>query len=71
MRKILFVLILLVLILSVGCKSTPQKYMLSEEEQEHEKAKERTQLANPATLHCMNTTGAAWTARQSAGGSRR
>ncbi|MBW2967872.1 DUF333 domain-containing protein [Candidatus Woesearchaeota archaeon] len=51
----------------MGC-SEPQKYMLDEQGQKQESIKERTGVANPATLYCMNTTGAAWSVKDSSAG---
>lgn len=49
----------------IGCSNyEPQKYMLGKEEAAKEKTKEQMQVANPATLNCMNTTGASWTTRE-------
>jgi putative hemolysin len=62
--KILVMILSIALILLSGCNYQKQKYMLDNEELSKEKAKTETQTANPATLHCMNTTGAAWTVRE-------
>jgi putative hemolysin len=66
---ILFLIALGLFLFSMyGCDYEPQKYMVSEEQQEKEEIKESTQLANPATLHCINTTGASWSAREGENG---
>lgn len=72
MRKTLIALILLVVIASVlfGCHSKEQKYMLSGEQAQQEKAKEQSQLANPATIFCINTTGASWQVKEDAQGNQ-
>ncbi|MBU2561947.1 MAG: DUF333 domain-containing protein [Nanoarchaeota archaeon] len=59
--------LLLILFIS-GCGSPPQKYMLAKEDAQKERVIERSGVANPATLHCMNTTGAAWTTKEGTGG---
>ncbi|MBW2971856.1 DUF333 domain-containing protein [Candidatus Woesearchaeota archaeon] len=69
MRKITAALAIGVLfLLLVSCSGGPQKYMLTKEEAKQERVKEQTGLANPATLHCMNTTGAGWTTKENDAG---
>lgn len=67
-----FMFLLVVLPLSVatlyGCGSKSQKYMLSKEESQKERIKQQTEVANPATLNCMNTSGATWQSREDARG---
>lgn len=41
-----------------GCGGyEPQDYMVDKETKAREEAKENTQLANPASIHCMNNSG--------------
>jgi putative hemolysin len=64
-KRMLIILLLVVLCMVVaGCGSGPQKYMLSKDEQQKERVKEKSGLANPATLHCMNQTGTTWQVRE-------
>jgi len=55
------------LLIVSGCGSQ-QKYMLSKEEAKQQRVIDKSGVANPATLHCMNTTGATWQAREGDGG---
>jgi putative hemolysin len=67
MKKSAVVIIGILVLLGLfvlGCRSEPQKYMVSKEEQQQEELKEQTGVANPATLYCMNTTGAAWSVKE-------
>jgi putative hemolysin len=58
------------LLLTSACHSTPQKYMLTKEAAQKERAQRQTQVANPATLFCMNTTGASWQIKEDADGNQ-
>jgi putative hemolysin len=63
-----FILVALISALLIGCGSAPQKYMLSKEEAQKEKAVQKTELANPASMHCMNESGNSWQTREDASG---
>jgi putative hemolysin len=67
MRRMILAAMVIAILLSLalsGCKSQPQKYMLGKEAAQKERAKQQTQVANPATLFCMNTTSATWQIRE-------
>lgn len=66
MTRILLSILILTLTL-YGC-SSPQDYMLSEEEVQKEEIKEQTGVSNPATLYCMNQTGTSWEVRENEAG---
>lgn len=67
----LTLLILLIFIFSLSaCSSKPQKYMLSKDELQKERTKEKTGLANPATMFCMNQSGNSWSVKEDDSGSQ-
>jgi len=73
MRKIMIAAIVITLLLAIllaGCRSQPQKYMLGKEDAQKERAKQLSELANPATLFCMNTTSATWQVREDSEGNQ-
>ncbi len=63
-----FMLLVIFMFVISGCRSQPQDYMLSKEEAQKERIKEKSGVANPATLHCMNTTGATWQLKEGPAG---
>lgn len=73
MRRIMLAAIVITLLLAIslaGCGSSPQKYMLSKEASQKERAKQQSEVANPATLFCMNTTSATWQVREDSEGNQ-
>jgi putative hemolysin len=67
MKKTIIATVMIALVLATflaGCHSKEQKYMLTKEEAQKERAKQQAQVANPATLYCMNTTGAGWQVKE-------
>ena len=62
-KSLVAIAAILVLILFIGgCRFQPQKYMVSEDEQEP------VGMANPASEFCVETTGASWSVRRGSGG---
>ncbi|MFC1742161.1 DUF333 domain-containing protein [Nanoarchaeota archaeon] len=67
-KEILICVLVLLLLVLVGCGSAPQKYMLSKEDAQQKRVIDKSQVANPASLHCMNTTGATLQMKEGHGG---
>lgn len=59
---------ILLFALILGCENTPQKYMLTKEESQKQKEVQRSELANPASMHCQNETGNTWELREDSSG---
>ncbi|MBW2964693.1 DUF333 domain-containing protein [Candidatus Woesearchaeota archaeon] len=53
-----------------GCGSGPQKYMLTKEEAQKQKEVQRSELANPASMHCQNESGNSWQLREDSSGAQ-
>lgn len=67
-RFIALVIFLVFAALVAGCDREPQKYMLSKDDAQKERAKQNTQLANPASMYCMNQSGNSLVMREDASG---
>jgi len=56
-KMILLLLVISLTLLLLGCASGPQKYMLAKEDSQKQKAMQEVQLANPASVYCLNNSG--------------
>ncbi|MBN1544537.1 DUF333 domain-containing protein [Candidatus Woesearchaeota archaeon] len=67
-HMIISAMLILAIMSLTGCRISSQKYMLTDQESRNKETIEKSGVANPATLHCMNTTGAAWAMKEDAKG---
>ncbi len=59
-----------IMLLCSGCDYKPHKYMLDKETQTKEKEEQKAGIANPASVHCLNTSGTSWSVKTDSKGNQ-